>query len=75
MTYIPVVIMAVLAIFLFALIKNDRPVHSNVIHKNGYVVRRRLRRPKVSIVKNAGNAKTQFKMPVPMEASKAEVRP
>ena len=31
----------------------------------------RFRRPKESIVKKAGKAKTQFKIPVPMDANSA----
>jgi hypothetical protein len=52
-----------------------RPVHRRVIARNGKVTNKSLRRPKVSIVKTAGSAKTQFKMPVPMEASRAGFLP
>jgi hypothetical protein len=40
---------------------------------NGKVARSKLRRPNVSIVQNAGNAKTKFMTPKPREASRAGV--
>jgi len=55
--------------------KKLKPVHRRVMAKNGKVTNKRLRRPKVSIVKKAGRAKTQFRIPVPMEASRAGVLP
>ena len=48
------------------------PVQKRKMDKKGKVKRRRLRRPKVSIVRKAGRAKTQFRMPVPMDARRAE---
>lgn len=38
----------------------------------GKVERRRLRRPKVSIVKKAGMAKRKFRAPKPRDAPRAE---
>lgn len=40
---------------------------------NGKVARSRLRLPNVSIVQNAGNAKTKLMTPKPREPSKARV--
>lgn len=40
---------------------------------NGKVARSRLRLPNVSIVQNAGNAKTKLMTPKPREASNARV--
>lgn len=51
--------------------KKDMPVQSRVMHKNGNVTSSKKRRPKVSMVKKAGKAKTQFRMPVPMANSRA----
>ena len=52
--------------------QNEKPVQKRKIERKGKVKRRRLRRPKVSIVRKAGRAKIQFRMPVPMEARRAE---
>ncbi len=41
--------------------------------RNGKVNSNRFRRPQRSIVKTAGMANTQFKIPVPIEANSAEV--
>lgn len=51
--------------------KNDMPVQSKVMAKKGNVTSSKKRRPKVSIVKKAGRAKTQLRIPVPMENSRA----
>lgn len=75
----PVVIMAVRAVqfptqFLsvsVSPIKNDMPVQSSIIDRNGKVTRSRKRRPYVSIVKNAGKAKIQLRIPVPRENNSA----
>jgi hypothetical protein len=53
--------------------QNEKPVQSRVAPRKGNVNRRRFRRPQRSIVKTAGRAKTQLRMPVPMEASRAEL--
>lgn len=51
--------------------KNDMPVHSKKMARNGKVKRSRFRRPQVSMVKKAGMAKIQFRIPVPIEAKRA----
>lgn len=82
--YMPVVIIATLFVLFTLLVpspppggssmKKLRPVHSNVIARNGNVKISSGRRPNLSIVKKAGSAKTQLSIPVPMEESKAELR-
>ena len=57
------------------LMRNDKPVHSIVRDKKGYVMSKSGRRPYVSMVKNAGKANTQLRMPVPIEINRAVVRP
>ena len=52
-------------------IQKEKPVQKRKMERKGKVKRRRLRRPKVSIVRKAGRAKTQFRIPVPMEARRA----
>ena len=54
--------------------KKDIPVHSRKNAKKGNVKISNGLRPNLSIVKKAGNAKPQFKMPVPIEASRAEFK-
>jgi len=74
--YIPVAIMAVRAVLLPPApspIQKEKPVHSREMAKNGNVTSKRKRLPKVSMVKKAGNAKTQFRMPVPIEKRRALV--
>jgi hypothetical protein len=66
----PVVIIAVRFVLCSGR-KNDMPVHRRVIQRKGNVTRSRKRRPNVSMVKKAGRANTQFKIPVPIENSKA----
>lgn len=74
----PVVIMAVRVVQLpiqlpsasVSQMKKDMPVHSNVIARNGNVTSSNNRRPNVSMVKNAGKAKTQFRIPVPIAKSR-----
>ena len=65
--------MAVLNIVCSAGIKNDKLVHDVVNARDGNVIGNSGRRPYVSIVKNAGSAKTQLRIPVPIEMSKAVV--
>jgi hypothetical protein len=47
------------------------PVHRRVIQRKGNVTRSKKRLPNVSIVNKAGKANTQFKIPVPIEKSRA----
>ena len=54
--------------------QKEKPVQKRKRERKGKVKRRRLRRPKVSIVRKAGRAKRKFRMPVPMEARRAEER-
>lgn len=54
-------------------IQKLKPVKRRNSDKKGYVVSRRLRRPKVSIVWIAGTAKTQLIRPKPSEALRAEI--
>lgn len=68
------VIIAVRVTELVLGMKKEKPVQRREMQRNGYVTRSRFRRPKVSIVKNAGSAKTQFKIPVPMETRRAVLR-
>lgn len=79
--YIPVVIIAVRVTLLETSwpggggsMKKDIPVHRWKIARNGNVKISSGLRPNLSIVKKAGNAKTQFRIPVPMDASNAELR-
>jgi hypothetical protein len=53
-------------------IQKEKPVKRRERAIKGKVVRRRLRRPKVSIVWMAGRAKTKFMMPKPREAVREE---
>jgi hypothetical protein len=53
--------------------KKDIPVQSKNTASQGKVKSNKLRRPQRSMVKRAGMAKTQLRMPVPMEARRAEV--
>jgi len=55
------------------LIQKLNPVHKRKMARKGNVNNRRTRRPQRSIVKTAGRAKTQFRIPVPIEASNASV--
>ena len=71
----PAVIMPVRVVWCDVGIKKERPVHRRVMQRNGYVTNRRLRRPNVSIVKKAGSAKIQFRMPVPIETKRALLLP
>ena len=50
-----------------------KPVHSKKIERKGKVKSSKFRRPHLSIVNRAGMAKTQFRIPVPMDASRAEL--
>ena len=79
--YIPVVIIAILGTLRETVspsrggsIKNDMPVHNKVMARNGKVKISRGRRPNLSMVKKAGKANTQFSIPVPIEARRAELR-
>ena len=79
--YMPVVIIAVRLILCEAVspggggsMKNDMPIQRRKMHKKGYVKSSSGRRPNLSIVKNAGSAKTQLRMPVPIEARSAEFK-
>jgi hypothetical protein len=73
----PVVTIATL--FLLSLIpssiQKEKPDQKRKMARNGNVKSSRLRRPHVSMVKTAGRAKTQLRMPVPMEARSAVDRP
>ncbi len=71
--YIPVATMAVRVCV--SSIQNEKPVQKRKMDISGNVVRRRLRRPKVSIVYTAGRAKIQFVIPQPSETSRASRRP
>ncbi len=53
-------------------IQNENPVQSDVIQRKGNLKSRRLRRPHVSMVKKAGMAKSQFRIPVPIDTSNAD---
>lgn len=55
-----------------ASIQKEKPDQNRNMDRNGNVKRRRFRRPQVSIVKKAGSAKTQLRIPVPIEARRAE---
>lgn len=70
-TYIPVVTIPTFALLLVN--QKLKPVHSRKIARNGKVKSRRFRRPHRSIVNTAGSANTQLRMPVPIDASNAEV--
>lgn len=50
--------------------KNIDPAQKSIRAIQGKVVRRRLRRPKVSIVQIAGKAKTVLTSPKPKDASR-----
>ena len=50
----------------------EEAVQKREMARKGKVSCKKLRRPKVSNVRNAGTAKTQFKLPVPIDASNAE---
>ena len=54
--------------------KKENPVHRRNRAKNGKVKMRSGRRPNVSMVKKAGRAKSQLRIPVPIDAKRAEVR-
>lgn len=53
-------------------IQNEKPVKSMKRAMSGKVLRRRLRRPKVSIVYIAGMAKMKFITPKPRDAASAD---
>ena len=79
--YIPVVIIAVRATLRDTApsdgggsMKKDNPVHKRKKAKKGNVNINNGLRPNLSIVKKAGSANTQFRMPVPIEASNAEFK-
>ena len=69
--YIPVVTIPTFDLVL--LNQKLKPVHSRNIARRGRVNSSRFRRPHLSIVKSAGMAKTRLRMPVPIEASQADV--
>lgn len=70
--YMPVVIMPTLSFGLLSGIQNEKPVQKRHNARKGNVTRSKFLLPKVSMVKNAGSAKTQFRMPVPIEAKRAD---
>lgn len=79
--YIPVVIMATLGVLREAVspgaggsIKKDIPTQSRKMASQGNVKISNGLRPNLSIVKNAGSANTQFRIPVPIEARRALLR-
>ncbi len=53
--------------------RKQKPTKKRQMDIKGNVIRRRLRRPKVSIVYTAGRAKTQFMIPKPREADRADI--
>lgn len=63
---------AVRAVLFVSGIQKLKPVKNIARDINGKVVRRRLRRPKVSIVFMAGIANRKFITPQPREAPRAE---
>ncbi|KAL9599076.1 MAG: hypothetical protein Q9179_003680 [Wetmoreana sp. 5 TL-2023] len=54
--------------------KKDMPVHRRKNARKGNVKINNGLLPNLSIVKKAGNAKTQFRMPVPIDARSAEFK-
>lgn len=58
---------------LLFVIQKLKPVHKRKMARKGNVKSKSTRRPQRSMVKTAGKANTQFKMPVPIEANNASV--
>lgn len=54
------------------LAQKENPVQRRNKPRNGNVKSNRLRRPQRSMVNSAGMANNQFKIPVPIEANRAE---
>lgn len=55
-------------------IQNEKPVKKRQSDMRGKVKSRRLRRPKLSIVKTAGRANRKLMIPKPSDAIKAALR-